>query len=120
MTSTHANFYRGPFFREYCKVQDACAAVVSAPRLRILTYLADHGPSTVTAIFTDLGMAQATVSHHLALLRRAKLVTGQRTGRERVYRLCDDAYEVSADGQHAFSLLDGNISLIFDRKATPS
>jgi DNA-binding transcriptional ArsR family regulator len=60
-------------------------------RLRILAALAEHGSLCVHELTTWLGMQQSAVSHQLRLLRGARLVRGQRDGREIHYRL-DDAH----------------------------
>jgi DNA-binding transcriptional ArsR family regulator len=57
-------------------------------RLRILDALggAEH---CVHELVDRLALPQPTVSQHLQLLRRARLVTAQRDGREQRYRLVD-------------------------------
>jgi DNA-binding transcriptional ArsR family regulator len=42
-------------------------------------------PSTTDAVTLRVGLASATVSQHLAVLRDAGLVTGRRRGREVLY-----------------------------------
>ncbi len=42
---------------------------------------------TVSDITTQIGVSQPTVSHHLAILRDADLVTAEREGRETYYSL---------------------------------
>jgi DNA-binding transcriptional ArsR family regulator len=42
---------------------------------------------TVSDITTQIGVSQPTVSHHLAILRDAGLVTAEREGRETHYSL---------------------------------
>ena|SRR5688572_8932672 len=60
-------------------------------RLRILTALAENGSLCVHELTTWLGMQQSAVSHQLRLLRGARLVRGQREGREIHYSI-DDAH----------------------------
>lgn len=43
-------------------------------RLRILALLHRHGPLLVTELMPDLGLSQATVSHHIKTLSAAGLV----------------------------------------------
>ena len=57
-------------------------------RLEILHRLAD-GPTEVGRLATALGVAQPSVSQHLAVLRSAGLVEPDRHGREIRYRLTD-------------------------------
>src|SRR3954466_2771373 len=63
---------------------------LSAPsRLRILARL-HTGPASVNEIAAAVGMEGSAVSHQLRLLRHLGLVTGQRDGRQVVYKLYDD------------------------------
>ncbi len=55
-------------------------------RLRILTKLR-AGEMTVGALVAALGLPQPTVSHHLALLRAARMVRVRREGKFRLYAL---------------------------------
>lgn len=72
-------------------------------RLRILELLG-RGERNVSSICLDLGVPQPTVSYHLGLLQRRKLVAGSRSGREVVYRVVDGpesdgpTLKVTADG----------------------
>lgn len=63
--------------------------VLSAPaRLAIVTELATQ-PHYVHELVEQLGMSQPLVSQHLRVLRDARLVGVERTGREAVYSLID-------------------------------
>jgi len=55
-------------------------------KLAIIEALMD-GPSNVTGLGTQLGIAQSLLSHHLRGLRDEGLVTTSRRGREVVYEL---------------------------------
>jgi DNA-binding transcriptional ArsR family regulator len=55
-------------------------------RLAILRRLA-VGPARVTDLVAALGLAQSTVSKHLACLRGCRLVDSEAVGRASVYRL---------------------------------
>jgi ArsR family transcriptional regulator len=54
-------------------------------RLRILTYLMQHGELHVTDLCERLGQSQVAVSHHLALLRVSGLVQPRREGKRNFY-----------------------------------
>jgi len=59
----------------------ALRALADPTRLRILRLLASAGaPVCVCDIVPAVGVRQPTVSHHLAILRRAGLVDGLRRG----------------------------------------
>lgn len=71
------------------KVVERLAALADATRLRLLMRLRT-GPCNVTGLAEELGVAQASVSKHLAVLRRAGLVDVQRIGVSAIYH-CSDA-----------------------------
>jgi len=59
-------------------------------RLRLLAALAE-GECGVGRLVERLGLPQPTVSHHLGLLKLAKLVADKRTGKRVSYRLGGNA-----------------------------
>jgi len=67
-----------------------CAEMLSAlaapERLRVLRLLRD-GPKSVGDIAAELGIALVNLSHHLTVLRHAKLVHKERQGRYILYSL---------------------------------
>ncbi|MFI7190110.1 ArsR/SmtB family transcription factor [Nocardia nova] len=60
-------------------------------RLAILRRLATTGPARVTDMVTELGLAQSTVSKHLACLKDCRLVESNPVGRASVFRLAQPA-----------------------------
>jgi ArsR family transcriptional regulator len=60
-------------------------------RLRILGLLRINGPMRGADLEPLLGLAQPTVSHHLAILRDAGLIEDRKAGRDTVRVLCVDA-----------------------------
>lgn len=64
-------------------------AVSEPARLSLVHLLAD-GPQRVVDLTASLGLAQSTVSGHLAVLREAGLVTATPQGRAVYYALADD------------------------------
>lgn len=62
-------------------------SVIGHPRRREILGLLATEDRGVSALVAELGVAQATVSEHLALLRSVGLVESRKRGRERVYRL---------------------------------
>ena len=63
-------------------------AVASPGRLEFLDLLA-QGPRTVEALAGQAGQSVATTSHHLQVLRRARLVEASKAGLYVTYRLAD-------------------------------
>lgn len=60
--------------------------VIAHPvRLCIVKELIENGGCNVSTIYSALGIPQSTVSQHLAKLRTAGLVTGERRGNEIIY-----------------------------------
>jgi DNA-binding transcriptional ArsR family regulator len=68
------------------------AALAAPERLKIVRYLAD-GPHTVTEIAGELAAPVVNVSHHLAVLRTARLISGKKRGRFVWYSLCPGVLE---------------------------
>jgi rhodanese-related sulfurtransferase/DNA-binding transcriptional ArsR family regulator len=63
-------------------------ATASPSRLELLDLLT-QGPRTVEALAQQTGQSVATTSHHLQVLRRARLVDGEKAGLYVTYRLAD-------------------------------
>lgn len=63
-------------------------ATASPSRLELLDLLS-QGPRTVEALAHQTGQTVATTSHHLQVLRRARLVEAQKAGLYVTYRLAD-------------------------------
>src|SRR3970040_821463 len=64
-------------------------AAASPSRLELLDLLS-QGARTVEALARQAGRSVATTSHHLQVLRRARLVEAQKTGLYVTYRLADE------------------------------
>ncbi|TSA49515.1 MAG: transcriptional regulator [Sphingobacteriales bacterium] len=54
-------------------------------RHTILTFIDNACSTNVTAIYKTLNIEQAVASQHLAIMRRAKIVTATRTGKQILY-----------------------------------
>ncbi|GLE53865.1 ArsR/SmtB family transcription factor [Mycobacterium montefiorense] len=70
------------------RIAETLQALASPNRLMILTRLR-QSPCSVGDLSTAVGMEQPAVSNQLRLLRALGLVTGDRSGRNIVYRLYD-------------------------------
>ena len=64
------------------------AALAAPERLKIVRLLTD-GERNVTQITDALTIPPLNVSHHLAVLKNAELIQGEKRGRFVVYSLCD-------------------------------
>ena len=67
---------------------DVLKTLANPRRLEIIHRLAE-GPREVTRLAREMGIAQPNLSQHLALMRAAGVIEGERTGREVRYRLTD-------------------------------
>jgi ArsR family transcriptional regulator, cadmium/lead-responsive transcriptional repressor len=76
-------------------------------RLMIVRRLA-AGPARVTDLVAVLGLAQSTVSKHLACLRDCELVTSQPAGRASVFRLTQPALAEMLTAAQAVLAATGN------------
>ena len=65
-------------------------ALASGPRLELLDLLC-QGPRSVDALAEQVGHSLANTSHHLQVLRQARLVEAEREGVYVTYRLADPA-----------------------------
>src|SRR4051812_33306727 len=59
-------------------------------RLRLLLLLAERGEENVSALCEAVGQSQPGTSHHLMLLRMARVVTTRRRGRQVYYTLSSE------------------------------
>ena len=66
-------------------------ALADPARVALVARLAHGEEVCVCHLVEGSGLAQPTVSHHLAILRRAGLVTSERRGTWAYYRLVPDA-----------------------------
>lgn len=67
---------------------DFLKALAAPGRLRVLCVLS-AGEHSVTALAEAIGAEQATVSRHLALLKKDGIVASRSSGTTRFYRLAD-------------------------------
>lgn len=73
---------------ELAKLSETFRLLGDPSRLRILLHCA-QAPKPVNAIAEDLELSQSLVSHHLKLLRDARLVIGQRQAKQVFYEIAD-------------------------------
>ena len=65
---------------------DVFHAIADGTRRAILDRLR-AGPANVNALAADFAQSRPAISRHLGVLRQARLVSQQRSGRERVYQI---------------------------------
>ncbi|MBX7553807.1 metalloregulator ArsR/SmtB family transcription factor [Streptomyces sp. NPDC004232] len=63
------------------------AALANATRREVLRLLRERGPQPVQDLADHFDMRRPSLSEHLRVLREAGLVSEQRSGRRRIYRL---------------------------------
>lgn len=76
----------------YAQIARIGQAAASPSRLELLDLLS-QGPRTVEALARQTGQSIATTSHHLQVLRRARLVEAEKAGLYVTYRLADPQVE---------------------------
>lgn len=73
----------------YAELARIGKALASGPRLELLDLLC-QGPRPVEALARQIGQSVANTSHHLQVLRRARLVDADRDGVRVIYRVADE------------------------------
>lgn len=90
--------YKSAIYEQFALVGKA---LCSAPRLEILDVLL-QADRTVEVLAAEVGQSVANTSHHLQVLKRARLVDTERRGQFVTYRLADPAV---GDVLHAVRVL---------------
>ena len=72
-------------------------------RLRIITRLCDGGPSSTTEVTQVVAVSRQAATKHLILLEAVGLVSSERRGRERIWRLQPDPLADASDYLTALS-----------------
>jgi DNA-binding transcriptional ArsR family regulator len=84
---------------------DAFSAVAEPLRRAIIDLLARRGALAVGAIVAALGLPQPSVSKHLGVLREVGLVSVERVGQQRVYRLQPEGLRTMHDWLSMFEAM---------------
>ncbi len=82
---TSPRHFRTAIYEQLARIGKALG---SAPRLELVDLLC-QGPRTVEALAKQAGQSVANTSHHLQVLRRARLVETEKQGVHVTYRLAD-------------------------------
>lgn len=78
--------YKNAIYEQIARVGQSLG---SGPRLELLDLLS-QGSRSVEALSRQVGQSVANTSHHLQVLRRARLVVAEKAGVHVIYRLADD------------------------------
>ena len=88
------------------KVVERLKALADENRIRLLVRLREK-PANVTTLAATLGLAQPSVSKHLAVLKQVGLVEVERDGAQAIYRVRDesifDLCQIVCDGVVRFA-----------------
>ena len=104
------------------RLTDVFKLLSDPSRLKIILALAQDGELHVSALCELLGQSQPAVSHHLTLMRMAKLVSVDRKGKFSYYRLASDSIRDLFEkffvdtGNNGRSLQFDDFALSFKRK----
>ncbi len=104
----------------FARIADVLKAMGDTTRLKVLHVLAS-GEHCVSEVLAVVGGSQANISKHLAVLKRAGLVSCRREGLNRYYRIADervfsicrsvcDSIEVRSDLEHR-AIVEGRIEV---------
>jgi len=83
--STSSRQFKDAIYEQLARIGKSLAI---GPRLELLDILC-QGPRTVEVLAKQLGQSVANTSHHLQVLRRARLVNAEKEGVRVTYRLAD-------------------------------
>lgn len=83
---THSRRFKDTIYAQLARIGKSLA---SGPRLELLDLLC-QGPRTVEALAREAGQPVANTSHHLQVLRRARLVDAEKEGVHVTYRLASE------------------------------
>ncbi len=72
------------------KVVERFRALADENRIRLLMRL-QKGPANVSTLTAELGIAQASVSKHLTVLKHVGLVEARRVGTQAIYAVVDQS-----------------------------
>lgn len=84
---------RSKFSAEQNRIADIAKALAHPARVAILEYLAESQSCMVGSIVDVLPLAQATVSQHLAELKRIGLISGETEGPKICYCINREAWD---------------------------
>ena len=68
-------------------VEGVFSALSDPTRRRVMAFLSERGPASATDLAEELPVTRQAVTKHLAALEAAGLVTSERRGRERQFKL---------------------------------
>jgi DNA-binding transcriptional ArsR family regulator len=73
------------------------AALADPTRRQVLRLVAERGPASATLLERELPVSRQAIVKHLAVLHRAGLVMGRRSGQEVRYALVPEPLDEAAD-----------------------
>ena len=82
------------------QVEAVFTALADPTRRRILDQISEQGPLTATELATAYPMSRQAVVKHLNALAAARLLTGERQGRDVRYRVVAGGLDDAADWLH--------------------
>tara|TARA_R110002072_G_scaffold302710_2_gene487887 strand:+ start:524945 stop:525382 length:438 start_codon:yes stop_codon:yes gene_type:complete len=92
-TPESANFELESTTEFRAELAHLCKMLSDANRLRIIFYLLNEAELNVTEFCQRLDQSQPAVSHHLALLKQAGILTVRRDGKHNFYSVCRDRFQ---------------------------
>jgi DNA-binding transcriptional ArsR family regulator len=106
-----------------CVADATVFTAIADPTRRAILWSLRDGARSVSELMEPLDVGQSAFSQHLAVLRRAGLVTATREGRRQIYAVNPEPlYEVACWIRHFDRFWDdrlGRLGRYLDRKARP-
>lgn len=79
-------------FQHYDQMAEMLKTMGHTLRISIIKLLCENEKLSVTEIYTKLGIEQAVASHHLRLLKSARIVAAQKEGKHSYYYILDPIF----------------------------
>ncbi|MDG4655867.1 metalloregulator ArsR/SmtB family transcription factor [Ectobacillus antri] len=79
--------------QEYVEGAEFLKVTAHQVRLGLLNFLLENGPTNVTTLYQEFEMPQSTISQHLAKLKQARIIRGNRKGLEIYYHFFDETMQ---------------------------
>lgn len=102
------NNYTIPYSEQTIEIMAAFLKAMSDPnRLKILLLLSTSRGLNVLTIAQTLNMTHSAVSHQLNMLKRMRLLTSKKDGKNVIYSLADDHIYaiINASADHALEIV---------------
>ncbi len=106
-------------FSEARKVATLLAAIAEPTRLCVVWQLAKNGPMNVGTLARTIGIEMVNMSHHLGVMRQARLLEDHKEGRKVIYSLRPDVFTPGTTPEVLGTLTMGHVRVTLWTKTLP-